>query len=119
MEVSIIPLNGKQLQAKFLKKATTFSKKEGPSAIMKALFLVEGDSKRNCPIDTGRLRASIRSQRLSDMSGKVFTDVEYAPYQEFGTAKLTGRFFMTNALNNNKTRIRYLLGIAVRTSVRA
>ena len=43
----------------------------------------EGHAKDNCPVDTGRLRNSI-SNKTSGDSVYIGTNVEYAPYVEFG-----------------------------------
>ena len=48
-------------------------------------FLVEGDAKRLCPVDTGRLRSSIHTRKEDWNKVIVGTDVEYAPYVEYGT----------------------------------
>ena len=45
-------------------------------------LLIESTAKELCPVDTGRLRASINYDRPS---GTVSTNVVYAPAQEFGT----------------------------------
>lgn len=48
----------------------------------------EGYAKSNCPVDTGRLRNSITNQVVeSEMATYIGTNVEYAPYVEFGTGK--------------------------------
>lgn len=49
----------------------------------------EGRAKTYCPVDTGRLRGSISHQRGSGMDRSVYigTNVEYAPYVEYGTRK--------------------------------
>lgn len=58
--------------------------------IYKAGLLVEGDAKRLCPVDTGRLRSSIATTKGYDGDNcvaTVGTNVEYAPYVEFGTGQ--------------------------------
>ena len=50
----------------------------------KACLLVENDAKRKCPVDTGQLRASI-THEVEGQTGIVGTNVEYAPYVEYGT----------------------------------
>lgn len=54
----------------------------------KAALYIEGQAKRNSPVDTGRLRASI-THSVDSMAvplwGKVMTDVFYAPFVEYGT----------------------------------
>ena len=57
--------------------------------VNKAAGVVLSGAKANCPVDTGLLRESIHitpaEARNSEISAKVGTSVEYAPYVEFGT----------------------------------
>lgn len=56
--------------------------------IQKACALVERAAKQKAPKDTGALRRSIASKvEIVDgqISGVVYTPLEYAPYVEFGT----------------------------------
>lgn len=59
--------------------------------IHKGVKLVQGDAKQLCAVgDSGRLRNSIESEvKVTDKGvvGKVSTNVEYAPYVEFGTGQ--------------------------------
>jgi len=51
-------------------------------------FQIEREAKKNAPVDTGRLRASITTDVTMNQGlpmVKVGTNVEYAPYIEFGT----------------------------------
>lgn len=51
---------------------------------------IERTAKRLCPVDTGRLRASIShalDRDVQGLVGVVGTDVEYAPYVFLGTHK--------------------------------
>ena len=50
----------------------------------KACLIVENTAKQNCPVDTGELRASI-TYNIQGKTGEVGTNVEYAPYVEYGT----------------------------------
>lgn len=52
--------------------------------LTKACLLVENDAKMKCPVDTGQLRASI-THYVEGQTGIVGTNVEYAPYVEYGT----------------------------------
>lgn len=52
-----------------------------------SLLRIQSDAKRKAPVDTGRLRASI-SKRQDGTDGEVSTNVDYAPYIEFGTGTL-------------------------------
>lgn len=52
--------------------------------LTEAGLLVEAEAKKKCPVDTGYLRSSIKSE-VSGNTATIGTDVEYAPYVEFGT----------------------------------
>lgn len=55
----------------------------------KACAIVERSAKENAPKGTGELRRSITSEVITDeegnISGLVYTPLEYAPYVEYGT----------------------------------
>ena len=53
------------------------------------------------PVDQGRLKGSIQYKASGD-SVRVGTNVEYAPYQEYGTYKMKGTPFLRPALDNNR-----------------
>ena len=58
------------------------------SAMQDACNLVEGAAKDKAPKDTGALRRSITNRVQvvgNQVSGIVFTPLEYAPYIEYGT----------------------------------
>jgi hypothetical protein len=46
-----------------------------------------GEAKKHTPVDTGRLRASINFE-TSGLSGRVYTNVDYAKYVEFGHRRI-------------------------------
>ena len=62
--------------------------REMTSAMQDACNLVEGAAKDKAPKDTGALSRSITSKvevTGNSIEGIVFTPLEYAPYQEYGT----------------------------------
>lgn len=62
---------------------------------------VQATAKRLCPVDTGRLRASITESLQRDAAGLVEvigTDVDYAPYVELGTSRAPAQPFLRPAL---------------------
>lgn len=62
---------------------------------------VHGKARRGAPVDSGRLRGSIRwsvIQRGNDIVGIVGTDVDYAIYVHNGTRYMSARPFLLNAL---------------------
>ena len=57
-------------------------------AMRNAALVVAGAAKELAPVDTGRLRASITpavAREANEVIGVVGSNVEYAPYMEFGT----------------------------------
>ena len=60
------------------------------NGIDKAARRVKRDAELLCPVDTGRLRNSIQHKTVKadgKIEGTVSTNVEYAPYIEFGTGQ--------------------------------
>lgn len=54
----------------------------------KATALVHGQAKTLAPVNTGNLSSSIHMETIrkgKNVIGRVFTNVEYAPFVEFGT----------------------------------
>lgn len=76
---------------------------EARRSIIECLIVAEGDAAHLCPVDTGRLRASItRSTENGGLTGKIGTNVEYAPYIEFGTSRSAAQPFLRPAIDDNK-----------------
>ena len=85
-------------------------------AMRTATLLVVRDAKINAPVDTGRLRASIVPEvrtLTGTVQGIVGSNVVYAPFQELGTKRMKGRFYLRRAIESNLTKIRELLSRAV------
>ena len=61
------------------------------NAMRDSTLLVSRYARINAPVDTGRLRASIlpeiRASAGNEILGVVGSNVEYAPYHEFGTRR--------------------------------
>lgn len=56
-------------------------------ALDKGAQLVEAEAKRTCPVVTGRLKTSIDIIK-KPLERHIGTSVHYAPYVEFGTARM-------------------------------
>lgn len=59
---------------------------------------------QDCPVDTGRLRASITSDGGHDDGGhyaQVGSNVEYAPYVELGARGRAPVHFLTNSIQEH------------------
>lgn len=93
------------------------------SAMEKAVQLVEREAKERAPIDTGNLRASIASEVRTDVEsavqGIVGSNVEYAPFQEFGTSKMGASPFLQPAIEANRKQILDLFMRAVHEAAAA
>ena len=79
-------------------------------AMEQACILVENEAKIKCPVDNGLLRNSIThyiEDNPNELVGVVGTNVEYAPYVEFGTGIYSslgnGRYGNTKMLKVNGT----------------
>lgn len=72
-------------------------KKAIHEGVAKGGQIVRDEAKSLAPVDTGALRASI-SKRTDGNVCHVGTNVEYAPYQEYGTYKMKAQPFLIPAL---------------------
>lgn len=92
------------LQAK-LKKLDPLTRAAISSGVIKAATKVEGDAKLLSPVDTGALRSSINVSGMSIPDGakaEIKTNMEYAPYVEFGTSRQQAQPYLQPALQKNK-----------------
>jgi HK97 gp10 family phage protein len=81
---------------------------------------VQRTAKNIAPVDTGRLRGSIR-QRTFDVANpyaRVGTVVEYAIFQEFGTSKAKPQPFLRPALRIEEKVMRMLISKAVKDKMK-
>lgn len=46
---------------------------------------IESSAKEYAPVDMGALRSSIKTGKFGELGREVYTNLEYAPYVEFGT----------------------------------
>lgn len=89
-------------------------------AIETACIIVEDSAVQLVPVDTGLLKKSINRRlitRKGVIIGQVGTNVEYAPFQEFGTSKMKARPFLTPALKMNQSRIEKIIAGALDKSI--
>ena len=78
----------------------------------------EGYAKEGAPVDTGRLRNDITYKvNAEEYEVQVGTNVEYAPYQEYGdnySHKTGGAHFLRNSLSNHVNEYKAILEAALR-----
>lgn len=79
--------------------------KRTEQATMKAGLKAEYFAKKNTPVDTGNLRSSINTQLYAKKSDRVEavvgTNVEYAPFVEFGTRRMKPRSMFRKTIDEN------------------
>ena len=88
-------------------KGLTSQSKLGKIVELAALE-VEAEAKRNCPVDTGRLRNSITTAKEGKTTAYVGTNTEYAPYVEFGTHKMRAQPYLRPAAEKVRQRLPYM-----------
>lgn len=77
-----------------LRRDATRRRKVVSDIVKGALITAESKAGVSAPVDTGRLRQSIRFQMLTPLEGVVYTNVHYAKYQNDGTSRIKGKRFM-------------------------
>jgi HK97 gp10 family phage protein len=82
-------------------------------AISRSIQLIENKGKRYSPVDTGKLRQSIRSQMESAARGLVEVGSPYGFYVHEGTRYMRARPFMTQAVNDVEGEINDIFNQAV------
>jgi HK97 gp10 family phage protein len=88
------------------------------AAVQETATEVAGTAKELAPVDTGRLRSSIRQQLLNfGLSAEVSTDVEYAAFVEFGTARRAATPFLFPASESEQPRYVARLREALRSKL--
>lgn len=92
-----------------LNKRLTFLQRVGnkqlPKVLHKGALRIERTAKILAPVDTGTLRASIHTVKLSELSYKVSDGVNYGIWQEIGTKYIEGVHFLERAAKKNKDKI--------------
>ena len=68
----------------------------------------EGHAKKAAPVDTGRLRNSI-SHAVAEDAAFIGTNVEYAPYVEYGTSRMRERPFLRPAATEHTQEYKALM----------
>ena len=82
-------------------------------AVRDLVLLVEAEAKKLCPVDTGKLRASITPVIESWASGYVGTNTHYAPHVEYGTRTMDAQPFLEPAFLEGKKQASKIFGAAI------
>lgn len=80
-------------------------------------MVAETYAKKEAPVDTGRLRNSISHKvDKNEPAAYIGTNVEYAPYQEFGTRRgVKAKHFLRNAAQNHTAEYKSILENALKS----
>ncbi len=78
--------------------------------IERVTFTIQRFAKQVTPVDTGRLRASITTKSLGELSKETATNVEYALYVHEGTKFMRGRPFMEQGVQFAKLNLEGEIG---------
>jgi len=106
MEISIKIQNLDKLKAAF-QKAPAIATREFGTAIEKIAFKIEGDAKRNAPVNKGSGGGTLRQSISSRMTGKASAVIEskakYSAYVDQGTRPHIIRVKNARVLANKRT----------------
>jgi len=100
-----------------IKEMPNLVKEELGKAVTELVLIIEGFAKEQCPVDTGKLRASITPVVESWAAAYVGTNTEYAPYVEFGTKKMAAQPFLEPAFLEGQKQAGKTFGAAVDRAV--
>lgn len=92
VEIELDPRLVKKLKSDFA-RLNAKAPKRVDQLIKEAGLVAETKAAETAPFDTGRLRQSIRRKNEPNQV-VVYTNVKYAPFQEFGTRFFKGRHYM-------------------------
>jgi HK97 gp10 family phage protein len=68
--------------------------------LFKLMNAIKNEARKEAPVDTGRLRASIHLEPVKPANKIVLkTNIFYSVFQEFGTSRMRGKPFFRPALN--------------------
>ena len=96
--------DGGELVLSALQNATEELQAKVNELIQEAGINTEADAKQACPVDTGRLRASIK-YTPGEMECTVYTNVEYAAFVEWGTVHQQAQPYLYPAFENNGQKL--------------
>lgn len=80
------------------------------AALIAIGMTAETYAKRDCPVDTGRLRNSITHEvRMDEKSAYIGSNVEYAAFVEMGTTRMKARPYLRPAATNHTEEYKSLV----------
>ena len=92
-------------------KAFELQKKRGAMTIGETAV---GYAKNDTPVDTGRLRNS-EDYKVEEDGVYIGTNVEYAPYMEYGRSGYTGQHMLKNAAANHSAEYKNIMETSLKS----
>ncbi|HEY8766045.1 MAG TPA: HK97-gp10 family putative phage morphogenesis protein [Dehalococcoidia bacterium] len=105
--VSMTVSGGPELAAKLARLGEAVSSQVMANALLAGALVIEASAKEKAPVLTGNLRRSIgvavaQTLDTGSLYADIGTDVEYAPYQEFGTRFMAAQPYLRPAFDEKK-----------------
>jgi HK97 gp10 family phage protein len=118
-QLAMIDIDLRRIQRlqKAMKHAPVLIAEELGKAVRDLVLLVEGEAKKRCPVDTGKLRASITPVIESWAAGYVGTNTAYAPFVEYGTRNTPAQPFLEPAFLEGKKQADKIFGDAIARAI--
>lgn len=116
MEVKIKITNLNEIRAAFI-KAPRIMTVNLQKAIQRSIIRIGGQSRRNTPVRTGRLRASHYERFYSTLKGEVGTNTSYDLFVHEGTRFMRGRPYLRFAVEQEQTSVDNEFKVAVQDTL--
>lgn len=114
-EISIQIKNLQEIKRAFGKSPQIMAKELNIS-IRQAVLMIGRDSRRQTPVDTGRLRASTY-ERFSNLQGEIGTNTEYDVFVHEGTRFMRGRPYLRSSVQDNDSGVQRAFTEAVQRTL--
>lgn len=59
-------------------------------------------AKDNAPVDTGKLKKSLKREEIDPYTQEIYSDLDYADEVEFGSRNKSGTYFIDRAVQQHK-----------------
>ena len=113
MTERIVKIQGIKKAQRALKLVNRELFNKADDAIHKAGFIIEGEVKKSIAgqkpepksVDTGRFLRSIFTDNTQTLRSRIFTNIRYAPFLEFGTTSINPRRHFKNTAARNERRV--------------
>lgn len=81
-------------------------------------LVVEAHAKKDAPVDTGRLRASISIRVIpKERKALIGTNVSYARKMEYGGSKKAPKGYLRKALKENEDKVKQAVAFYIKKAV--